>query len=273
MPNELLEVVTTVGLDRNLPACRRGLLLRNLLGEGHLQLVGRTAIVAQTDEERILDAHDRRDLAVKRVGVDERFEREGLHVLHRLGVGRPLRPGAIIFHLGHDVNERGLREDEIDRPGAFEDIHAVGRHDAYGQHVALLLLDGQIIQIRKGEGERRTLHHPGRDDSRNIREIVIAAVGGEQFGRRIVVEHPVVLQQTGSLGERDRDVALPGLGHGDGDVATLFPGHVEVVPFDKHVVGERRCGDEHLIAEVVFALLILLAAREYSRQEQAQCES
>ena len=61
------------------------------------------------------------------------------------------------------------------------------------------------------EGERRTLHHPGRDDSRNIREIVIAAVGGEQFGRRIVVEHPVVLQQTGSLGERDRDVALPGL--------------------------------------------------------------
>lgn len=63
------------------------------------------------------------------------------------------------------------------------------------------------------------------------------------------------------------------LGHGDGDVATLFPGHVEVVLFDKHVVGERRCGDEHLIAEVVFALLILLAAREYSRQEQAQCES
>ena len=27
--------ITTVGLDRNLPACRRGLLLRNLLGAIH----------------------------------------------------------------------------------------------------------------------------------------------------------------------------------------------------------------------------------------------
>jgi len=43
--------------------------------------------------------------------------------------------------------------------------------------------------------------------------------------------------------------------------------------FDKHVVGERRGGDEHLIAEVVFALLILLAAHEYGYQEQTQCES
>ena len=56
-------------------------------------------------------------------------------------------------------------------------------------------------------------------------------------------------------------------------MTALFPGYVEVVPFDKHVVGERRGGDEHLIAEVVFALLILLAAHEYGYQEQTQCES
>ena len=83
----------------------------------------------------------------------------------------------------------------------------------------------------------------------------------------------VLWKRSGHTAVTITPIRLPGLGHGDGNVAALFPGHVEVVPFDKHVVGERRGGDEHLIAEVVFALLILLAAHEYGYQEQTQCES
>ena len=78
-----------------------------------------------------------------------------------------------------------VRNGKLSMDNTAKGIIAIGNCAIGVVAIGIVGVDGQIVQIRKGEGERRTLHHPGRDDSRIIREIVIAAVGREQFGRWI----------------------------------------------------------------------------------------
>ena len=143
----------------------------------------------------------------------------------------------------------------------------VGRGDAHGKHVTLLLLDRELVEVLEGERQRLALHQAGRNRGRG--QWLVITASGKQLRRHILVEHAVVIQKLGSLDERHVQVARQGLSHGHGNVALALARRFEIVALDEDVVNERTPRDKDLVIEMDLALLIALATAEAGgRQEQ-----
>ena len=216
-----------------------------------LNLVGIHARIADTHQELTLDTHDRGDLVLERIAVDQRLEREGTHVGYGRGI-LPVGPSTVLGNTGHDVDQRGTLEDIVNTAGTRQHVDTRHRTDRHGQYIALVLVQQVHVDEpdRHGNARHASGLYPG------LRLIELVELLGKQFHVLVVEGLAVVVEQFGSRGELDRNVLPDGLGDTGRDFA-LIGG---IRSLDKHLVGEIRRRDEKFIVVMLPGQILVLAA-------------
>ena len=221
----------------------------------HLQLSGVVGSVAEAQQELSLDAHQRRDFAVEVPGVDQRLDGHRREVVHHVGID-PVDVEVVFLHFAHDVDERTLAEEVVERAAALEYGHR-GTHDGDGQHVELLA--GQQVKPREGELDGHRGDASRADDRLGGRERVV--LGGQRNGLGSVGEVVVVDQR-----RVGRELHLDGLRLGQGH------GSHQLHRIGGDILLEQQRGDGRLTVEVepvVEVVLVEVLVRTSAGQKRS----